>query len=160
VDSEIKANSSRPDTVGNDSPYTPEHTLNLSADFDFPINDNLTFFARVDAQQIGETWFHTVQEGQRPTIFMPIIEIALAPFVFDGIGIIGLADYSISQRDEYSTVDLRFGVRGDNWSIAAFGSNITDEKYLEEVIPAPEFGGSFDHPGSQRRYGVEFNFQF
>jgi iron complex outermembrane receptor protein len=160
VDSIIKANSSRPDTVGNESPYTPNHTLNLSADFDFPINDNMTFFARVDGQVVGETWFHTVQEGQRPTIFMPLFEIGFAPFFGDGIGGLGTGDYAVSRRDEYSTVDLRFGVKGENWSIAAFGSNITDEKYLEEVIPAPEFGGSYNHPGSQKRYGIEFSYEF
>ena len=46
------------------------------------------------------------------------------------------------------------------WAVSVFGSNLNDEKYLEEVIPAPEFGGSFDHPGSQRRYGVELQFRF
>lgn len=72
----------------------------------------------------------------------------------------GVADYSIAKRDQYTTVDLRLGVRGDNWAVTAFGTNITDENYLEEVIPAPEFGGSFDHPGSQRRYGIEFSYEF
>ena len=37
---------------------------------------------------------------------------------------------------------------------------LTDENYSEEVIPAPEFGGTFDHPGSQRRYGVELSLDF
>ncbi len=156
IDSEIKANSSRPDTVGNESPYTPESTINLGADFDFRISDSIEAFARVDAQRVGETWFHTVQEGQRPTIFMPLFELGFGA----GAGALGIADFSVSRRDEYTTVDLRVGIRGDNWSLTAFGANLTDEKHLEEVIPAPEFGGSFDHPGSQRRYGVEVSFDF
>ena len=38
--------------------------------------------------------------------------------------------------------------------------NLTDEEYLEEVITAPEFGGSFIHPGSLRRAGVELAYRF
>jgi iron complex outermembrane receptor protein len=41
-----------------------------------------------------------------------------------------------------------------------FGTNITDEDYLEEVIPAPEFGGSFIHVGTKDRWGLEFTYRF
>lgn len=157
INSEIKANSSRTDTVGNKSPYTPDYTLNIGADFDYPVTDDISVFGRVDAQFTGATWFHTVQEGMRPTIFMPLFEISVfgpasAPF--------GTADYSVDQRDAYHTVDVRLGLKGEAWSLAAYASNLTNEKYLEEVIPAPEFGGTFNHPGSKRRFGVEASFEF
>jgi iron complex outermembrane receptor protein len=42
----------------------------------------------------------------------------------------------------------------------AYAKNLTDEDYLAEVIPAPEFGGSFAHAGTQRRVGVELTYQF
>ena len=42
----------------------------------------------------------------------------------------------------------------------AFGTNIFDEDHLEEVIPAPEFGGSFIHAGTQSRFGVEATYKF
>ena len=58
------------------------------------------------------------------------------------------------------TIDIRAGIQGDNWAVIGFARNITDEKYLEEVIPAPEFGGTFDHPGARRRYGVEVSYRF
>ncbi|GIT36790.1 MAG: hypothetical protein Ct9H300mP6_06580 [Gammaproteobacteria bacterium] len=32
-------------------------------------------------------------------------------------------------------------------TFAAYAKNATDEDYLAEVIPAPEFGGVFAHPG-------------
>jgi iron complex outermembrane receptor protein len=156
IDSEIKANSSRPDTVGNESPYTPEYTANIGGEFDFPVNDELDFFARLDARFVGETWFHTVQTGNRPTIFMPLFELGFG----EGAGALGIAEYSNARRDSYATMDLRIGLRGDTWSVTAFGANLTDEKYLEEVIPAPEFGGSFNHPGSRSRYGIEVSFDF
>lgn len=156
IDSEIKANSSRPDTVGNDAPYTPDYTVNIGGDIDFPITNSLTGFARVDAQFVGKTWFHTVQEGVRPTIFMPLFELGFG----EGAGALGIADFSNARRDAYATVDVRAGIQGQNWTLTGFVSNLTDEDYLEEVIPAPEFGGSFNHPGSRRRYGVEVSFRF
>jgi iron complex outermembrane receptor protein len=122
----------------------------------WPLASGRNIFARVDAQFVGETWFHTVQTGLRPTIFMPLIELGFGA----GAGGLGVADYSNAQRDAYSTVNLRVGLEGDNWSIAAFASNLTDEKYLEEVIPAPEFGGTFDHPNARRRIGLEVGFSF
>ena len=46
-------------------------------------------------------------------------------------------------RHVHDGADLRLGLAGENWSVVAFGNNIIDEDYLEEVIPAIEFGGSF-----------------
>ena len=156
VDSEINANSSRPDTLGNESPYTPESTINISADFNYPLNNNMALFARLDAQRIGKTWFHSIQEGQRATIFQPLFESGFG----SGAGTQGRADYSNARRDSYTKANLRIGISGQHWSIAGFVHNLTDEKYLEEVIPAPEFGGSFDHPGTLRRAGLEVGFNF
>ena len=156
IDSEIKANSSRPDTVGNEAPYTPEYTVNVGGNINFPLSNGMNMFARVDAQWVGETWFHTVQVGERPTIFMPLFELGFGA----GAGALGTAEYSNARRDEYATVNLRVGLAGEKWTLTAFVFNLTDEKYLEEVIPAPEFGGVFNHPGSQRRAGLEVSFRF
>lgn len=156
TDSEIKANSARADTVGNKSPYTADYTLNTGFDINVPVSDDLAVFLRADAQFVGPTWFHTVQEGQRSTIFQPLFELGFGA----GAGGLGIADYSVSRRDAYATVDLRAGIEGENWKLTGYVSNLFNEKYLEEVIPAPEFGGSFDHPGSQRRIGVELNYTF
>jgi iron complex outermembrane receptor protein len=161
TDSEIKENSSRPDTVGNPSPYTPEYTFNIGADVEFPLSNGMSIFARIDAQQVGKTWFHTVQEGDRPTIFMPFFEIGCLVQGFGpGCGPNGTAEYSVTRRDEYSTVNFRIGLQGDKWAVTAFALNVTDEKYIEEAIPAPEFGGTFVHPNARRRAGVEVTFKF
>ncbi len=156
LDSEIKANSSRPDTVGNEAPYTPDYTANLGVNFNLPVTADWNFFTRVDARWTGATWFHTVQEGQRPTIFMPLFELGFG----EGAGALGIADYSVSRRDEFALVDLRMGFGNDNWTITAFATNLTNESYLEEVIPAPEFGGSFNHPGTERRLGLELSYVY
>jgi len=147
IDSEIKKNQVRPDSVGNESPYTPEYTFNLGGDILFPITSKLNLLASLDVTGVGETWFHVMQEDLRPTIF------TLSCGLDEG-------DTTLTKRDAYVTVNARLGVGGDNWSIVAFGRNITDEEYLEEIIPAPEFGGSFDHPGTRSRYGVEATYRF
>ena len=112
----------------------------------------------MDAEFIGDTWFHTVQKGLRPTIFAPLFEGAIN--FGAGTGFLGYADWGNAQRDSFETVDLRAGIRGENWSVVGFVRNLTDEEYLEEVIPAVEFGGAFDHPGAERRYGVELSYRF
>lgn len=156
LDSEIKRSSARPDTVGNEAPYTPKYTVNLSADMNYPITANLHLIARADARFVGKTWFHTVQEGQRPTIFMPLFELGFGP----GAGALGIADFEVARRDAFALVDLRLGVGGDKWALTGFVTNLTDEDYLEEVIPAPEFGGNFNHPGAERRVGVELQLRY
>ena len=156
LDTEIKANSSRPDTVGNEAPYTPEYTANIGVDVTVPITDRMDFFANLNGRWTGETWFHTVQAGQRPTIFMPLFELGFGP----GAGALGTAEYSVTQRDSFGLIDMRVGIAMDNWTLTAFGTNITDERWLEEVIPAPEFGGAFNHPGTERRLGLELAYRY
>jgi iron complex outermembrane receptor protein len=156
LDSEIKENSSRPDTVGNEAPYTPEYTANVGIDVTVPITQNWDFFTSLNGRWTGETWFHTVQTGQRPTIFMPLFELGFGA----GAGGLGIAEYSVTKRDSFGLVDLRVGFGNENWTFTAFGTNITDERYLEEVIPAPEFGGAFNHPGTERRLGLEVSYRY
>ncbi|MEO0576141.1 MAG: hypothetical protein AAF004_11820 [Pseudomonadota bacterium] len=76
-------------------------------------------------------------------------------------GFVGDADYSVTQRDEFGVLDVRIGARiNDRFTILAFAENLTDETYLNEVIPAIEFGGSFLSPGGLRRFGVEMAYDF
>ena len=72
----------------------------------------------------------------------------------------GPANYRLAKRDRYDTLDLRLGLQAERWSVTGFVRNLTDEEYLEEVIPAPEFGGSFIHPATERRLGIELTYQF
>jgi iron complex outermembrane receptor protein len=123
------------------------------------VQGRLSLFARADAQFVGKTWFHTVQDGLRPTVFSPLFEIA-APNSGPGCGFLGFADFQNAQCDSYETVDARAGIQGENGSLIGFVRDIGNEKYLEEVIPAPEFGGAFDHPAARRHYGLEASYRF
>lgn len=156
TESEIKENASRPVTVGNKSPYTADYTINIGTQLDLPVSDSMDFIARADYRITGPTWFHTMQDDPNPTLFsglLPTSALQLPAFVGD-------ADYSISQRDEFAVMDLRIGLETDNWSITAFADNLFNEKYLNEVITAVEFGGSFISPGGLRRMGVEVGYKF
>ena len=57
-------------------------------------------------------------------------------------------------------LNLRFGLEGENWNLTAFADNMLDRKYINEAIPAIEFGGSFISPGARRLIGVEAGYKF
>lgn len=154
LDSEIQRNDNRPLSEGNPAPQAPDFTGNFGAQFEREFGRSMTFFARADWQYIGETYFHTLQGEETPTIwqfFFPDIVAALG-----GIN----NNFAKSSRDPYDTLNLRAGISSDNWSLTAYGRNVTDEDYLEEIIPAPEFGGSFIHEGREAEFGVEFSIDF
>jgi iron complex outermembrane receptor protein len=150
LDSEIEKNNNRPLSEGNDVPQAPEETYNLGAQIDFPIGNKANFYARVDWQHVGQMWFHTLQGEPTPTIWD----------AFEGAGGFITQDFSKTQRDAYDTVNLRIGFEAERWSATVWGRNITDEKYLEEIIPAAEFGGSFIHPAATATYGADISVRF
>ena len=141
IDSEIKANAVRPDTVGNKSPYTSDYTINAGIQGNFPVSNDIEIVGRVDFNRVGPTWFHTVQDQDQSSLF-------------------ATANYGKAQRDAYNVVNLRMGVESANWAITGFAKNLFDKEYLEEVIPSPQFGGSFIHPADKIRYGVEVLYRF
>jgi iron complex outermembrane receptor protein len=148
LDSEIKENKHRPLSEGNDAPQAPDTTYNLGAQFEAGLTDSMKLVARLDWQHVGDMWFHTLQGEATPTIWQ----------VFFGPGF--SQDFSKAKRDAYDTLNARISLQGENWGVTAWGRNISDEEYLEEVIPAPEFGGSFIHPAARDSYGIDVSYQF
>ena len=146
IDTEIKQNNNRPYTEGNDLPYAPEGSGALSLDFKMPIFGDLELVTRLDYEYVGETWFHSVQNDDHGERFHRSSASVTAT--------------STTKRDDYWKMNLRAGIAGENWSIMAWSQNVTDEDYLEEVIPAPEFGGSFAHDTVGRVSGVDFTYNF
>jgi len=148
IHSRIDANSTRPDTVGNEAPYTPNYTWNVFFQYNPYLIDNLRLLARVDVRGTGPTWFHTVQNQNNPTVF----EVTYGP--------LGLANYGQTERAAFTLVNLRVGVKWGPFTLTGFATNLFDKNYLSEVIPAPEFGGAFVSPGEGRRFGVQFDETF
>lgn len=157
TDSKIKKNASRPYTVGNKSPYTADYTINLGSQMEVPFNDHVSVVMRADYRITGPTWFHTVQNQERPTLFTGLIPISAVNFLPASFG---TARYDVARRGAFGVLNLRFGIEGDNWTLTAFANNMLNRKYLNEVIPAIEFGGSFISPGARRLVGVEAGLKF
>ena len=157
TDSEIKENASRPYTVGNKSPYTADYTINLGTEIDTPMSDNVDLIVRADYRITGPTYFHSVQDQTRPTIFSGLIPISQVDFLPASFGD---ANYSVAERDAFGILNLRAGVEVGNFSIFAFGNNVLGKEYVAEAIPAIEFGGSFISPGARELYGVEVGMRF
>lgn len=162
TDSEIKRNSSRPYTVGNKSPYTADYTLNAGIEIEQPVADGLKAFARADYRLTGPTWFHTVQNQSIPTIFSGLVPISQLkdPNGNPLPSVLGDGKYDVAKRDAFGVVNLRAGIQGEQFGISVFANNVTNKRYLNEVITAVEFGGSFITPGTRRMIGVEGNFKF
>ena len=156
TDSKIKKNSSRPYTVGNKSPYTADYTLNFGTEVTQPLGGEVKLVGRADYRVTGPTWFSTVQCQTRPSLFsglLPISALALPSFVGD-------ASFCKARRSAFGVLNLRGGIQTDRYSLTVFANNALDKKYLAEVIPAIEFGGSFISPGARRMIGVEASAKF
>ena len=145
LDGEIEDNNTRPYTEGNEVPFAPDVTYNAGLVFTLPLFEEVELTGRVDWSHVGETWFGTVQND--------ILNNQFTAFRF------GRGDFSNTERDAYDTLNARFTLRRGPWSLALWGRNLTDEDYLEEVIPAPEFGGSFIHDAGGDSYGIELTWE-
>ncbi len=132
----------RSDSVGNKSPYTADFTANGGAQLLAPIKGDISLLSRVDFNVVGPTWFSPIQCQDRPTLF-------------------GVPGSGCNQRrTTFATVDLRLGLQGPNWSVIGWVTNVGNDHHLEEVIPAPEFGGSFISPAALRRWGLDVTYKF
>ncbi|WP_298196033.1 TonB-dependent receptor [Novosphingobium sp.] len=157
TDSEIKKNSARPYTVGNKSPYTADYTINLGTEITHNFEGVGKFLLRGDYRITGATWFSTVQNQVRPTIFSGLLPIsALSAFPPST----GNANYSLSRRNAFAVADLRASLEMGNVTVTGFARNLFNRKFLAEVIPAIEFGGSFISPGARRTVGAEVAYKF
>ena len=68
----------------------------------------------------------------------------------------------IDQNDSYTLFDasVTWTAENEKLRLQLVGRNLTDEEYLQEVIPAPEFGGSFVHPSARDSYGIDLEYRF
>ena len=97
-----------------------------------------------------------VQNQSIPTLFsglLPGSALQLPAFVGDG-------KYDVARRDAFGIFNARLGVQNDRFGLSVFANNLFNKKYLNEVITAVEFGGSFITPGTRRLIGVEGTVKF
>jgi len=146
TDTEITAYSTRPYTVGNNLPYIPEETGNLGVQYINQVSAEWELTSRLDVMYAGETWFSPVQDETLPNFF--------TAFGY------GNGEFSRQKRDPYAIANINFVISNGVWTLNLWGKNVTNEEYLEEIIPAPEFGGSFIHDSYGRAYGLNVSRKF
>lgn len=156
TDSEIKKNSARPYTVGNKSPYTADYTINVGTEFTTRLGDATKLMLRADYRITGPTWFSSVQCQTRPTLFSGLLPIS----ALHAPAFVGDASYCLSQRKAFGILNTRASIERGPVTVSVFADNLLNRKYLAEVIPAIEFGGSFISPGARRVVGVELGAKF
>jgi iron complex outermembrane receptor protein len=157
TDSKIKKNSSRPYTVGNKSPYTADYTINLGSQIEAPLTSRVNIVMRADYRITGPTWFHTVQDQTRPTLFSGFLPVSALSFLPASTGD---GRFDVARRNAYGVLDARFGLETERWKLNVFAENMLNRRYVNEVILAVEFGGSFISPGARRLVGVEAGYKF
>lgn len=146
TDSEIKRYTTRPYTIGNKAPYVPEYSGNIGALVTLPVTDATDFVLRFDRSFVGKTWFSPVQDE--------VVNNFFTAFGF------GRGDFSRQFRESYGTSNLTATIDGGSWKVTGWVTNLFDENYLAEIIPAPEFGGSFIHDSYGRTYGIKLGYEF
>lgn len=97
-------------SAGTELPITPKFKSNISARYEFPLMD---FDAHVQGSLIYQTSSFADLREQAPNpitgVFQPIRE-------------------AIGKQGSYASVDLNAGVARDNWTLAAYVKNVTDER--------------------------------
>lgn len=113
------------DLTGNAQTYAPKFTLSAGIQYAIPIGAQATLTPRVDFAHIGEVWGNLFQNVARGD---------------------RLEDRNILNAQ------LTF-VTGD-WSVAAFGTNLTDQRYVAAI------NGGRRLAGAPRQYGVRLSKSF
>lgn len=125
------------DFTGKSGQYTPKFTGNLGFDYFKSIS-----FLGFEYFRANLGLYHTSEQNVHPNLD-PLYDI-----------------------DGYIKVDARIALEAENWSVALFGKNLTDEKVLTYAGNAPLSGSSFgtntfygfvDRPAT---VGIQFQYDF
>jgi iron complex outermembrane receptor protein len=127
--------------VGQQVPNAPKYTLNVGAQYRFPITGDLKGRARIDAAVVGRQSFQDFQFPQNDDVFL-------------------------FQRS-YGTVDAQLGAEGGNWRATLFVRNLFEREYATSAFSRYIFGAALvplnsdavqQDPG--RIFGAEIGFRF
>jgi iron complex outermembrane receptor protein len=129
MDSEITQFDDDPTVVGNSTPQTPDHTINLGVQHTAAVRNGAEFITRVDVRRIGEMAWHV---------------------------------NNVDVRDAVSLANVRFTLKGEQWSVAAYANNLFDKKYTEEYFSRvySGAGSSLYWPATGRLVGLELGYRF
>ena len=129
VDGEVKQFAGNPAFNGNVAPGSFKSTLSLGTAYELPITDEFTLTPRFEVNRYGSIWW----------------DVANTPG---------------TKRDPLYIVNGRISLKsGDRWEISAYGNNLTNEKYFQEVVPLLGFF-TVNYRGPTRSFGAEARVYF
>lgn len=129
TDGEVKKFAGNPSFDGNVAPGSYKYTISAGATQSFVLRGDLELVPRIEFNRYGPIWWD-------------------------------VANTEGTKRDPLNLLDARLSLKaGDRWELSAYGNNLTDEQYYQEVVPLL---GSFtvNYRGPVRSYGVELRVNF
>lgn len=125
----VKNFAGNPAFNGNVAPGAFKYTFSLGATQSFDLGGDYQIVPRVEYNRYGSIWW----------------DVANTPG---------------TQRKPLDLVKARLTLKsGDRWEISAYGENLTNEKYFQEVVPLLGFF-TVNYRGPTRSYGVEARLHF
>lgn len=132
IKNEIKKYDFIPATVGKTSPYFPNISFNLAANWEDYITDNLRGTFRIEYQHIGRVYWDLQEQVRRPSL-----------------NFIDLRAGVIQGEDD------------DAWRFEVYCRNCTNKRYINETVFLSQLGLSVQFPTIDARvYGIEFSKRF
>ncbi|MDB5971654.1 MAG: TonB-dependent receptor [Hydrocarboniphaga sp.] len=130
TDGEVKNFSGNPQFNGNVSPGAFKYTMSVGATQSFELAHDMMLVPRVELNRYGPIWW----------------DVANTPG---------------TRRDPLTLLDARLTLKGggNRWEISAYGDNLTNEKYFQEVVPLLGYF-TVNYRGPTRSYGTEVRFNF
>lgn len=113
------------DLAGNEQIYAPKLTVSAGAQYAIPIGGDATLTPRVDFAHIGKVWSNLFQN----------------PALGDRL-------------EDRNILNGQLTLATGEWSIAAYGTNLTDQRYITAVNGKRRFAGA------PRQYGIRVSKSF
>jgi len=110
---------------GHSQSYAPEFTFNIGVQYDFQLANGATLSPRVDYAHIGEAW--------------------TSIFNNEALG---------DRLEARNLVNLLLSYKTDNWTLAAYAHNATDQTYIAAV------NAGLRYAGPPRQYGINLTRTF
>ncbi|MDB5686516.1 MAG: hypothetical protein JWR77_1105, partial [Rhizorhabdus sp.] len=129
TDGTVKQFAGNPGFNGNVAPGAFKYTMTLGATHSFDLGGDLALIPRVEYNRYGRIWW----------------DVANTPG---------------TKRDPLNIVNGRLSLKsGDRWELSAYGNNLFDRKYFQEVVPLLGFF-TVNYRGPTRNFGLEAKVNF
>jgi outer membrane receptor protein involved in Fe transport len=145
------------DFSGQSFPNAPEWQANMDVQYEWTFGDGLIAFVGMNANFQDETTGFFVDECKDPSLPCTREKSISACVTCDNVSpnFLGHTDLIINER---LLIDVRAGIETDSWRVWAWGRNITDKYYWNQVAHVNDV--LLRYTGMPRTYGVSVSYRF